>query len=303
MSMFLTLGAHLRTAPVIAAVAVVIAGVGASSPARAGTPPPLNPALLTDLSKSPDQAADFLRFTFGNFDPVTLAAPTARRTFATYTAFFEPPLPLAQAVRYPGLEPVEDASFIAFRCKEPDLALLQPVLAKWPEVFNAILLDLGPKYTCPPPSVPDPVAQNASENEILCIVEGFDNDPMRTASQVLEKIYDTAAIITDRMMLQATLQAEYGIAVGFSGLGLSVKGSGAPSFFPTIGETVLDNAIIPEYLVQNVAFGAAGCRCIKVPPYAGRDLDPVDPDFIWEAGGAPRCNTVDRLVTLSPPPQ
>lgn len=248
----------------------------------------VNPAVLTEISKDPQLADDFLRFAFLDVGtvPTQLARPNALRTFMTYSAFFEPALPVAQAVRLVGLEPVENQTFAVYRCKHPNLDVLDPVLAKWPEIFDAIIQDFGSVYSCP-------ATTDAPENEILCIAESFQDTPMPTASEALANLYDIAAMITGNPVLQGTLRTIYGIDVGFSGLGLAVNGSGNPAF-PFSAENVLDQAIVPEYLVENAFIAEAGCHCILVPPYPGRSRAFIDPDFVWEVG-TPECRTVSRL--------
>lgn len=248
----------------------------------------INPALLTEISKDPIRADDFLRFGFLDVGvvPTMLARSNALRTFMTYTAFFEPALPVSEAVRFVGLEPVESQTLAVYRCKHPNLEALEPVLAKWPEVFNAILLDLGTQYSCP-------ATTNTPENEILCIVESFHDTPMPTASEALANLYDIAAMLTGNPVLQGTLRTLYGIDLGFSGLGLAVQGSGDPAFVYT-AEHVLDEAIVPEYLVKNAFIAEAGCHCILVPPYPGRSRALIDPELVWEVG-TPECTMVPRL--------
>lgn len=85
-------------------------------------------------------------------------------------------------------------------------------------------------------------------------------------------------------------------------------------------EQILVKSVSSEYVLKNVSLSAAGCRCISVPPYAGRSNDPFDPDFIAQFGGDGSCKTVDRLTkppeptapqpgsttppsTTTPPPQ
>lgn len=255
-----------------------------------------SPAELSELSKNPALADDFLRFGFlaPGTVPTKLAAPTALRTFMTYSEFFEPAMPLEKAVRYVGLEPVASRTFLGIRCKGANLDVLDPRLAKWPKVFEAIEHDFGAKYTCPPTT-------NDPENQILCISRSFQAAPMTTVSEALANVYDVAAQITGDPVLQTAIRTDYGIDVGFAGLGLGVNGSGDSSFQFT-AEHSLENAIVPEYLVRNASIAEAGCHCILVPSYSGRDQANLDPDFIWSVG-TPECTTVNQLPTASAPLQ
>ena len=89
------------------------------------------------------------------------------------------------------------------------------------------------------------------------------------------------------------VRRRYGIHPAFSGLGLTVLGSGAGQAF-TAAEALL-GAVSPEYLVRNATLGDAGCRCIRVAPYAGRNMDPLDPAFISQEGELGRCRAVAKL--------
>ena len=89
------------------------------------------------------------------------------------------------------------------------------------------------------------------------------------------------------------VRMRYGVYPGFSGLGLTVRGS-ASSPALTAAETLRD-AVSAEYLVRNATLADAGCECIRVAPYDGRAMDPLDPRFIRDAGGAGTCHSVPRL--------
>jgi hypothetical protein len=47
---------------------------------------------------------------------------------------------------------------------------------------------------------------------------------------------------------------------------------------------VLQQAMVPEYLLNNVRLNDGGCNCIEVPPYDGRDQTPLNLDFVSAAG-------------------
>ena len=57
---------------------------------------------------------------------------------------------------------------------------------------------------------------------------------------------------------------------------------------------VLAQSVVPEYLVKNATLAQGECRCIRVEPYAGRENDPLDPDFISETGSTD-CPAVSHL--------
>lgn len=58
---------------------------------------------------------------------------------------------------------------------------------------------------------------------------------------------------------------------------------------------VLEAAVASEYLVRNAPLSAGGWRCIRVAPYDGRGMGPLDPDFIQQQGGLGECRSVARL--------
>jgi hypothetical protein len=94
------------------------------------------------------------------------------------------------------------------------------------------------------------------------------------------------------------LKTYYGIYPAFSGLGFSVKDSYylSPSN-PTTSAQALQASIVPEYLLANVSLSDAGCRCIRVAPYAGRAQANIDPDFVWQNGGVGFCAPVSSLTS------
>ena len=88
------------------------------------------------------------------------------------------------------------------------------------------------------------------------------------------------------------LKTRYGIYQEFSGLGLSVKTY--DNYAPMSAHVVLSQAVVPEYLVKNATLAQGECRCIRVEPYAGRETDLLDPDFISQVGSAD-CPIVNNL--------
>jgi hypothetical protein len=92
------------------------------------------------------------------------------------------------------------------------------------------------------------------------------------------------------------LQSNYGIYPAFAGTGYSVKDSYSLDTQPMTSQQIMVKSISSEYILKNVSLADAGCRCISVAPYPGRSNDPVDPDFIAQAGGDGVCKSVDRLA-------
>ena len=101
----------------------------------------------------------------------------------------------------------------------------------------------------------------------------------------------------DHTALAAWLKSNYGIFPAFSGIGYSVKDSYRLDTAPMTSQQILVKSVSSEYILKNVSLKEAGCRCISVPPYEGRSNRPLDPAFIWKAGGDGQCRVVPKLKT------
>lgn len=224
--------------------------------------------------------------------PSSLGGPNAIRVFATAAVFFDPPMPLAQTTTYPGLVDSTNLSLVALRCRPSDPSQVSPILATWPNVFTAISNDFGSSgFTCPPPPSPSP------ENEVYCMVKDFVDTAQPAASTSLEHALSLGASLFDpgSPELAPVLKKYYGIYPAFSGLGFSVKGSGDGHTLSA--QDALRNSVVPEYLLENVTLGVAGCSCVVVDSYKGRSFGPLDPDWVWNRGGRGRgaCVKAARL--------
>jgi hypothetical protein len=180
----------------------------------------------------------------------------------------------------------------AMRCHLPDPAAAAFV-ATWPNVIAAINVDLGGQCN---PMPPNPTAAN----QVFCLAQAFEDTPDPIA---VKPIANAAATGLAMMQVSDTtshtgadvLGSTYGIGLGFSGLGFSVAGSLNNSLSAAQS---LQQSVMTEYLVANATLKAAGCRCIQVPTYAGRDSGPLDPDYITRKGklGADgKCVKIGRL--------
>lgn len=224
--------------------------------------------------------------------PATATNPGALRVFMTASFFFEPSLPVEEAVEYVGLEDDPSQNFAAFRCKPRTPNALDAQLATWPNLFHIFEQDFATRFTCPAGPTAPP------ENQLLCIAEQFTDMATTQVTVGLADTFDVARQIFESPTLTDTVRSLYGIFPAFSGLGYAIKGSGDDHALTV--EQALRNAIAPEYTVKNVTLAEGGCRCILVPPYPGRSSDPVDPDFVWEEGGSQQCRFVDRLRKRGP---
>lgn len=228
-----------------------------------------SPAKLTYLSRDTASINDFLRLFYLPRDviPAFLGGPNAIRVFATASVFFKPPMPLAETTSYPGLVDSTSLSLIALRCRPSDPSHVSPILATWPQVFTAITDDFGSSgFVCPTPPSPSP------ENELYCMVKDFVDTAQPAASTSLEHALSLGASLFDpgSPELAQALKKYYGIYPAFSGLGFSVKGSGDGHALSA--QDALRNSVIPEYLLENVTLGVAGCSCVVVDSYTGGAL-------------------------------
>jgi uncharacterized protein DUF4214 len=274
-----------RRAVLPAAVLVVLGTVVMlASPARAADPP----AVVVERSRNVEQTNDFLRIFFlpSGVRPTALGAPSALRVFATDSSFFRPSLSVAETIDFPGLVDRAAQDLIALRCVPPPA--VEPILATWPKVFEGLAADLGGQYTCP-----SPVGE--AENEVYCLAHGFTDEPSPVASAPVHRALTVGVAMFADAARADVLRRRYGIFPAFSGLGFSVKGSGDGA--PMLGADVLRRSVVPEYLLKNVALAAAGCRCISVPPYPGREAAPLDPEQIARQGGLGTCVDVAFLGT------
>lgn len=249
-----------------------------------------NPAVITDYSRDTAYINDFLRITYLPVDviPQYLGGPSALRVFTTAARFFIPPISLAATSSYPGLVNDNTKAVVLLRCKPPDRSVVDPFLATWPQVFAAITEDFDAMgFTCPPGS-------STPENELWCLVKDFVDTAQPAAPVSLEHAMSLGAELFDpaHPELASALKKYYGIYPAFSGLGFSVKGSG--DGHALTAQEALRQSIVPEYLLENVQLGVAGCHCVIVNPYQGRSFDPVDPRWIWSRGTS-SCVSARRL--------
>lgn len=250
---------------------------------------PETPALIVDRSHDPERTNDFLRIIFlpASVVPTTLGAPSAVRVFVAASPYFSPALALSEVAAFLGAPEVADQDFIGMRCQPDDPAALAARLATWPLVFEIIRGDLGGQYTCPPPSGAPP------ENAVYCIAAAYMDEASTVVARPLATALEFGAGLLEDATTADIVRRRYGLHPAFSGLGLSVLGSTDEQAL-TAAES-LQGAVSPEYLVRNATLGDAGCRCIRVAPYTGRGMDPLDPRFISQQGDFGRCRAVPKL--------
>ena len=261
-------------------------------------------AVELDNGHDPLAVMDFFRIAYvpADIHIDNLGKHDALRIFFGPSGYYLPPMPLAQMARYPGLTGKSPDKLLAIRCKPADPSKVQPILATWPNVFQAITADLASQgLTCPPKSGGSAAeAEKDTANKIYCIAQSYKGEPGKNATNVLADSLKAAAELYADPKASDWLIKNYGIYPAFSGLGLSVEDSYTLDQENMNAAMVLRDSLTPEYLLKNTTLGEAGCRCIAVPYYPGRSQDVIDPDFVWQKGGDGSCKDVQRLGTDSP---
>ncbi len=269
---------------VAAALALTFTSCG-SSFARAQSQ---SVAVISDASRDTAQTNDFLRFSYVSSGTAvtSLSRPGALRAFMTVSSFFQPGLPLSQAVTYPGLQEQPSQDVVVMRCAPSNREQADPILATWPNVFSAIQRDLGSQgFSCPYTGM-------SAANEIYCIAKQFEDTPSGVVVTTLTNVLAVANTLFDpaHPELAQWLKTYYGIYPAFSGLGFSVKDTYnlSPSNPISCAQT-LRQSVVTEYLLVNLSLSDAGCHCIRVAPYDGRSQAVIDPDVVWSKGGVGSC--------------
>lgn len=249
------------------------------------------PVSLADRAHRPIEINDFVRLIFLSPDSEPsgmLSLPAAVRAFVGPAPYYEPPLPLKDLPQFSGLSYWSEGTLLAIRCTPADAAALDPVLATWPNVFALIKEDLGATYSCPPDGY-------SPENDLYCQIKDFADEEDSVAVNSVYRALSLATTLFEDEDRATVLKNRYGIYPEFSGLGYSVKTYG--DYDPMTAAVVLENSVVPEYLVKNVALAAGGCKCIRVPAYTGRENDVLDLDLIAQQGTAD-CALVERLAAV-----
>jgi hypothetical protein len=286
-------------------VALSIAGIWSASSAHAASYQK-TVAGVTETSRA-DSFDDFLRAVWvAPGTPVTFIGRNDQfvknlRAFFTATSFLRPDVTVDQYVDLVGNVFQTQNDLVLMRCRpsEAQRAALDPFLATWPNVFDAIAADFQGTYSCPP--VP-----TDGNNVIYCAALNYQTNYRDLTQSVfpvaMQNLFDIAGPLSDTAVAAAALKSNYGIYPQFTGLGFTVDTSGnTPAMTAT---AMLRYSVVPEYLLNNLSLADAGCSCIQVGPYGNkhnpdlRHRAPVDPDYIWRrgklaSGGA--CHQISRL--------
>ena len=298
-----------RLSPLLLAVAIAQLPFASEAPAADLAPWQLPVATTVMRSRAVTNLAanDFIRLIFV---PATASVSSLglrqARVFMAATSFLRvahtsgasAPLSLSTVAGLTGGQYSPTLDLAAMRCQLPDAAH-SAILASWPNVIAAVRSDLTGFACHPMPSNP------SAENQVFCLAEAFRDRPDAMAVKPLAEAIDTG-----RDMMQVSdstghtgaevLGSTYGIGLGFSGLGFSIAGSLNTSLNAAKS---LQQSVMTEYLVKNGTLKAAGCHCIQVHTYSGRDADPIDPDYITQKGAigaSGLCVRVSRLGVASP---
>jgi hypothetical protein len=214
-----------------------------------------------------------------------------KRAFVGATLDYEPAMPVQDVIRYAGGDVNAAYDLVAMRCRPPDPAKTEAVLATWPNVFKALVADLGSTYTstaCPAakgdavdqPNIQAPLALQAMMNAGVSLLQLQGGAFQPTGSTIgADVLYDL-----------------YGIGYGFSGLGYSVKDSYLSGHNISLNSTqILAQSVVPEYLLMNVTLGEGGCSCIRVNPYTNRDQEFIRWNRVLELGSRDSCTVLSHL--------
>ena len=175
-------------------------------------------------------------------------------------------------------------------CKaNSDPRLFDARLATWLNLADAITTDLKEPADCATPA--------SGDERLYCRaleVRSAGQAPSgKWVAGALKRLYSAVGTLLDDQTAAEQLRERYGVTESFSGLGFSVGGTGGPASIVR-PEEVLSELTVPEYIVSNVSLEDAGCKCIRVAPYAKRGNDPLDLDWV-ESHGSAECPLVERL--------
>jgi hypothetical protein len=278
---------------------ILVTAVSCSTDGSGNEPGNEAPAIVTEKSRDTNETNDFFRilnFTASSF-PTMLGRPNAVKVFMGASVFFDPPVPVGKVATFFGI-PLNTANDIfVVRCIPGDAESLGPVLATWPNVFEIIQEDLSQSFgfTCPPDEMLE--GDELTLNELFCMVDGFDDvgftdsDGNFVVSTTIENALSLGASLFTDTSISTQLARRYGIFTVFSGLGFAVNG--ALESVVMNSAQVLQQSVVPEYLVKNATFVDADCSCIHVQAGNWTENDLLDINFVLQNGGFGECSTVD----------
>ena len=147
------------------------------------SPTPVPPAIANQDARNVALTIDFLRLIYvpsGVPAPTSLGLPPKKRVFVQASQFLVPPLSVLQDITFPGLTDSPNQILYAIRCQPAAGSGADPILATWPNVFQAIVEDFADEhFVCPAP------LDAAGENQAYCDALGYIHTPQRYADQAL----------------------------------------------------------------------------------------------------------------------
>jgi hypothetical protein len=224
-----------------------------------------------------------------------------KRAFMSATIYYEPAMPVQDVVRYVGSDINPAYDLVAMRCRPRDPTKTAARLATWPNVFKALVDDLGYTSTVCPAAGGDTV-----DKKVYCAALSFSDQSdtqvpltlaaMMKAAVALWQLTGGAFPPTGSTSGANVLYDLYGIGYGFSGLGFSVKNSYLSGHNVSLTSAqALAQSVVPEYLVMNVTLADAGCSCIRVKPYSNRDRGFIEWNRVLEVGSEDSCTVLNHL--------
>ena len=255
------------------------------------SPTPVPPAIANQDARNVALTIDFLRLIYvpsGVPAPTSLGLPPKKRVFVQASQFLVPPLSVLQDITFPGLTDSPNQILYAIRCQPAAGSGADPILATWPNVFQAIVEDFADEhFVCPAP------LDAAGENQAYCDALGYVDTPQRYADQALLDALNLGLQLFQIQVVppppatgtRAFPTLYYAAYPPFTGLGYAVSGSG-DNHLLTATDVDL-NLVVPEYLLKNVTLTQANCHCIGVAPTlnpATRQKAPLDMNVIWDEG-------------------
>jgi hypothetical protein len=282
-------------------LACLLIGLGLVTSASAG---PMAPADIVDGSRNVPPTNDFLRLLFipsTADNPTTLGRPhsptrpDSYRVFFGDTEFYQPPIQLTTILGYSGIPYVAGQDLIALRCMPPNSTLAEPMLATWPNVFKAMKED----YAAHPPTTPYDTALLNIANQFQEVQSIAASITLANALDIGSQVFsdaDSPGCTTNSSVncpQTYTMTNHFGTFPAFSGLGYAIKNTQAS---PILNSALtLTWAVVPEYILRNVTLSDAGCRCIRVTDYPGRQTARFNPQQVLREGPFGACKTVGRL--------
>jgi hypothetical protein len=169
------------------------------------------------------------------------------------------------------------------------------MLATWPNMFKAMNEDFAAN---PPTNVYEAalseIADSFAEVQSIAASKALAN-ALAFGAEVFADADNPGCADNSQMNCPQTsaMTFRFGAFPPFSGLGLAIAHTETSP--PLDSQAVLTQAVIPEYILRNVGLADAGCRCIRVPDYAGRQGARFNPNLVLRKGALGACRMLAHL--------